>query len=257
MKISNKLNITYNVKLPTGEKSLRIAESNAVDTEILSYAVSKTISSDKTTIKEGEKVHITVTITNNSAAKLFDNFFTIQPPNGASFVEGSVKVNGIVCPDFDPVKGFKLPDLSPNETVVIKYDIKADNQVITKPITHFATLKYSVNDQIRGNVSYAENTDIISLDVIRDKIEIAKSVDKSIAVRGEKLHYTISITNISSTAKSDLLFQDPIPSGTRFVAGSVMINGVGYPVYNPNTGFTISSLAPNEVLIIEFDVKVN
>ena len=235
MKISNKLNITYNVKLPTGEKSLRIAESNAVDTEILSYAVSKTISSDKTTIKEGEKVHITVTITNNSAAKLFDNFFTIQPPNGASFVEGSVKVNGIVCPDFDPV----------------------DNQVITKPITHFATLKYSVNDQIRGNVSYAENTDIISLDVIRDKIEIAKSVDKSIAVRGEKLHYTISITNISSTAKSDLLFQDPIPSGTRFVAGSVMINGVGYPVYNPNTGFTISSLAPNEVLIIEFDVKVN
>ncbi len=54
-----------------------------------------------------------------------------------------------------------------------------------------------------------------------------------------------------------MLFKDPIPYGTTFVQNSVKMNGVVYPAYNPTNGFVISSLAPSEVLNIEFDVKVN
>ena len=160
-------------------------------------------------------------------------------------------------PDYDPVKGFVLPDLLPNETIIIEYELKANHQIKTDTITHYATLKYTVKDQLRGDVSYTENTEPILVKVISDKIQLIKSVDKLFAVRGENLHYTINIINVGNVTKTDMLFKDPIPYGTTFVQNSVKMNGVVYPAYNPTNGFVISSLAPSEVLNIEFDVKVN
>ena len=106
-----------------------------------------------------------VTLTNKSAAKLFLNFFKISQPNGANYVAGSVKINGTAQPDYNPITGFALPDINPDETVVIEYEIKAEKPTKT-PATHFATFDYTVNDPARGNVNYSENTDILSLKVI-------------------------------------------------------------------------------------------
>ena len=257
MIIPNKLNITYSVVLPNGKKSSATAESNAVQTQILSYAVSKAIASDKTSVKEGESVHNTVTFTNNSAAKLFDSFFKIPQHIGASFVEGSVKINGAAQPTYDPSVGFVLPDLNLSEKVVVEYDLKADNPMSRTPVTHFATLNYTVNDPARGDVKYSDNTDVLSFDVVSDKINVVKSVDKSLAVKGENLHYTVMIANIGNVEKSDLIFKDPVPDGTTFVRGSVKINGTNFSVYDPEIGFVLRNLAPRETLVVEFDVKVD
>lgn len=257
MIIPNKLNITYNATMPSGETSRVNAESNTVNTEILSYSVSKVIRSDKTSVQEGENVRNTVTITNNSATKLFNNLFTIKEPNGASYVAGSVKVNGVAYPTYEPIKGFSIPDLNPGESAVIEYELKANNPMTVSPVTHYSTLNYTVTDTARGNVSYSENTDILSLNVIANRISVVKSVDKSFAVKGENLHYTVIITNTGSIAKNDIVFKDPIPDGTTFVSNSIKINGTRFSVYNPEIGFALQSLAPGEVRTVEFDVKVN
>lgn len=256
MTILNKANIAFAAVMPDGQKFGDGAESNSVSTEILSHSVDKKIGCEKEYVRQGENVRHTVTITNNSSAKLFDNYFTIPQSDGASYVAGSVKVNGIAQPDYDPVKGFALPDLAPAESVVIEYDLKVTADE-TAPVTHFATLKYTVNDPARGNVAYAENTDTTAVRVIADKISVIKSVDKTFAVVGEKLHYTVTIVNIGNVIKSDMTFRDPIPDGTTFVPDSIKINGVGYPVYNPEIGFVLRSLAPGEATTVEFDVTVN
>ena len=256
MIISNKLNITYLIIMPDGETARAITESNTVNTEILSYSVPKIISSEKTTVLEGENVLHTVTVSNHSGAKLFDNFITIPQPNGAAYVEGSVTINGVTQPTYDPVKGFRLPDLNPGETIVIQFNLKANNPTIT-PVTCFATLNYTVNDSARGNVRYSENTDTLFLNVISNKINVVKSVDKTLAVKGEILHYTIKIKNAGNVTKKDIIFKDPIPVGTTFVSNSIKINGINYSVYNPAIGFALQSLAPGEDLTVEFDVKVN
>ncbi len=54
-----------------------------------------------------------------------------------------------------------------------------------------------------------------------------------------------------------MVFKDPIPYGTTFVANSVKVNGIGYSVYNHEIGFAIRSLEPNEFITIEFDARVN
>ncbi len=230
--------------------------SNTVNTENLSESILKISSSDKTLAKEGKIVHNKVVITNNSQTKLYNNFFSVPQPNGASFVEGSVKINGVAYPDYDPIKGFVLPDLAPNEIVIIKYELKANKPITTNTITHFGEIQYSAKDPMRGDIKYTEQTDNIELDIVDKEIVVAKNVDKEFAVKGENLHYTINITNTDSIAKTNVIFKDSIHNGTAFISNSVKINGVGYSVYNPNVGFIIQSLEPNEVLIIEFDVKV-
>ncbi|MCI8413041.1 MAG: DUF11 domain-containing protein [Clostridia bacterium] len=257
MVIRNQSSITYNTRMPDGETVLSSMESNVVHTEILSFSVPKTIRSDKVFVREGDTVHNTVTITNNSSAKLFNNLFSDSGLNGASYIEGSVKVNGVTQPTYDLINGFPLPDLNPGETVTIEYDIKVNKLLTVTPVTDCTTLHYTVSDPARGNVSYSEKTDTISLNVIADKIGIVKSVDKTFAIQGDILHYTITITNAGNLTKTDMVFKDPIPEGTAFVANSVKVNGTNYSVYHPEIGFALNSLAPDEVLTVEFDVKVN
>ncbi|MCI9031391.1 MAG: DUF11 domain-containing protein [Clostridia bacterium] len=257
MTISNKVNITYDAATSDGETARANRESNTVNTEILTYSVQKAIRCDKTSVREGDSVHNTATVANNSATKLFDNFFSIPQPDGATFVEGSVKINGISQPSYDPVAGFSIPDLNSGETVVIEYDLKANAPITAAPITHFAKLNYTVSDPTRGNATYSENTDTLSINIIADKIDVVKSVDKAFAVKGEKLHYTITIVNTGNVTKNGMVFKDPIPDGTTFVPYSVKINGMGYSVYDPAIGFVLQSIAPGQSLTVEFDVTVN
>ena len=256
MLIPNKLNVTYSATLPNGKKVSENAESNTVTTEILTYSVTKTINTDKTTLKVGETSHSTVTVTNNCSAKMLGSFFIIPQPQGASYVKGSVKINGVAYPSYNPVKGFALPDLDSSQTIVIEYDLRADEPT-PAPITHFATLKYAVKDPVRGSVNYSENTDSLALKVVSDEISVVKTVDKLYAVKGERLHYTVTITNTGNITKTDLIFRDPIPDGVTFVANSIKIDGINYAIYNPETGFVLRDLSPDEKLTVEFDVTVN
>ncbi len=93
--------------------------------------------------------------------------------------------------------------------------------------------------------------------IIERKFINDKSVDKNYAVQGDKLHYTTTVTNPNDPTKTDLVFKDPIPAGTTFVAGSVKVNGVAQPTYDPQAGFDLPDLAAGASAVVEFDVEVN
>ena len=257
MIIPNQSHITFDYVLPDGQTIAAELDSNIVNTEILTYSVPKVKTADKTFMQEGETAQHTVVITNNSQTQLFDLVWKDTMSNGATYVAGSVTVNGIQQPAYDPVAGFPLPDLDPGQAVTVGYTIQANNPMTQTPVTNFASLEYTVNDPARGNVTFNENTNTVSVDIISNRITVVKSVDKAYAVRGDILHYTTVITNTGSLLKSNIVFTDPIPVGTSFVAGSVKINGIAYPAYNPQTGFALAALASGESVTVEFDVEVN
>ena len=84
-----------------------------------------------------------------------------------------------------------------------------------------------------------------------------KSVDKAFAVKGDVLTYTSVITNTGSIPVTDVIFKDEIPAGTTFVNGSVTINGVSFPAYDPQTGFFAANLTPQASVTVTFKVQVN
>ena len=257
MIIPNQSNIAFNYVLPDGQTIAAELDSNIVMTEILTYSVPKVKSANKTFIQEGETAQYTVVITNNSLTRLFNLIFKDTMSAGAIYVSGSVTVNGVSQPTYDPAAGFPLPDLNIGEAVTVGYTMQANNPVTQTPVTNFGTLDYSVDDNTRQEVRFSENTNTVSIDIISNRITVVKSVDKAYAIKGDNLHYITVITNTGSLLKSDLVFTDPIPAGTTFVAGSVVINGTAYPAYNPQTGFDLPDLPVGEAVTVEFDVTVN
>lgn len=257
MIIPNQSNVTFNYVLPDGQTVPAELDSNIVNTEILTYSVPKVKSADKTFLQEGETAQHTVVITNNSQTQLFNLVFKDSMSSGATYVAGSVTVNGVAQPTYDPVAGFPLPALNAGQAVIVGYTIQANNPMTQTPVTNHATLAYTVNDPLRGNVDFSENTNTVSVAIISNRMTVVKSVDKTYAVAGDNLHYTTVITNTGSPVKNDLVFTDPIPTGTTFVTRSVKINGTGYPPYNPQTGFDLPDLAVGQSVTVEFDVTVN
>ena len=93
--------------------------------------------------------------------------------------------------------------------------------------------------------------------MISGEIIVFKSADRAYAVRGDTVHYTSTVTNAGNVNEVSLVFRDPIPAGTSFVANSVKINGVNQPGLDPAVGFPLPDLAPGASNTVEFDVTVN
>ncbi|MDE6075493.1 MAG: DUF11 domain-containing protein [Clostridia bacterium] len=257
MIIPNQSNVAFNYVLPDGQTIAAELDSNIVTTEILTYSVPKVKSGDKTFLQEGETSQHTVVITNNSQTLLFNLVFKDTMSAGATYVAGSVTVNGVSQPSYDPAAGFPLPALNPGQAVTVAYTIQANNPMTQTPVTNYGTLDYTVDDPARSEVNFSENTNTVTVQIVSNRITNVKTVDKAYAVKGDTLHYTSVITNTGTLLKSNLVFTDPIPAGTTFTAGSVKINGVAYPAYNPQTGFALPDLAVGDAVTVEFDVTVN
>lgn len=92
--------------------------------------------------------------------------------------------------------------------------------------------------------------------IVREMTNV-KSVDKAFAVKGETLTYASTIKNTGSVPVTDVIFKDEIPVGTTFVDGSVYINGVNFPTYNPQAGFFAANLTPQASVTVTFQVQID
>lgn len=257
MNITNKSNITYNAVEPDNSEVAGSLVSNTVNTEVLSDVISKEMVFDKTFAKEGEIVHNIVTISNGSSADLSSAFISSPAPKGASYVKGSVKINGTAQPDADPATGLRLPDLESTEIIIIEFDMKIDSPATATTITNSADFQFNVIDPIKGNVTFNEPTNAATVNVVISKLSVVKSVDKAFAVKGDTLTYTITFTNEGNINIKDIYFTDNIPQGTTFVEGSVWINDQNPASYRPDTGYNVANLPPNDTAVTRFQVTVD
>ncbi len=258
MLISNQSNVNYNAVAPNQPSAPGSIASNVVNTEVMSDAITKIIHSDKTFAKDGETVHNTITITNNSSAVLGQtHIVNPRPPQGADYIAGSVKVNGVAKPDADPIGGFLIPDLNPGESVTIEYDLQIKSPSSVSSVIDSVELQYNVQDPLRGNVTFTDVVDPVTINVVSAKLSVVKSVDKAFAVKGDTLTYTITFTNEGNTDINDIYFTDNIPNGTTFVERSVSINGNSMPAYRPDIGYSVANLTPKSSATTSFKVTIN
>lgn len=256
MIIYNSSNVSYDYTLPDGGKTSGESTSNVVQTENLFDAVQKVKSSDKAFASEGQTATQTIVLTNNSAATLTDMFLADFMSDGATYTAGTVTVNGVSHPEHDIQAGFSLPDLAPSESVTIAYDILVGAITAAAKILNDAKLNFSVYDPVRGKTPFEGRTNLVAIPVIKDEMTVAKSVDKTFATRGDVLTYTSVVTNTGTQPQTDIVFRDPIPAGTEFVAGSVKVDGVSQPTYDPATGFSLPDLAAGASSTVVFQVRV-
>ncbi|MEG1558685.1 MAG: hypothetical protein RR228_01290 [Bacilli bacterium] len=82
-----------------------------------------------------------------------------------------------------------------------------------------------------------------------------KTVDKAYAKPGDVLTYTITGHNPNNFAVNNVVVTDALPAGTTY-AGNLLVS-TPYTGTNPNTGITLTSVAPNSDVTISWQVLVN
>ena len=256
MIITNQSQIEFNTVLPDGGTTPGSVNSNIVLTEIITYSFTKVKATEKPIINEGETVTQTVVLNNVSNFNLTDLTFSDTMSDGATYVDGSVTIDGISYPAFNLITGFPLPDIGANSSRTITYQIIANNPKTSSPVINHGTVNYTATDPVIGPVDFTENTNDVTIAILANEVDVIKNVNKTTAKIRETLHYTTTITNSGESTLSNLAFVDNLASELQFVNGSVKINGVDYPALNPNTIFSIPDLAPEESNTVEFDVVI-
>lgn len=214
---------------------------------------SKKRTGSKSIVMEGDSVNQTLTLTNNSEFEITDIKIRDEIGEGATFVAGSVIIGGNSYPNANVLDGFLLPhSITQGNSETITYTVNIDDQTAVKKMQIYSVVTFTAD-----GTEYTENSDTYTLEMADETIVLTKTSTKSAVIKGQTLTFQNILENKGNLTHRQVKFQDDIPSGTTFVEGSVKVNGEARPTFNPQTGFTLSSLYAHEKMTITFDVKVN
>ncbi len=209
-----------------------------------------------TKVKQGDKITYTIKL-QNEGTKYGDIIIKDTIPEGTTFVEGSIKINGEVVEKTaqDLVKGIilRIPEKENNkngETTLsfevtvndIKDGTEIRNQAYTTKIPDKLTNKenperpidpsnpeepidpYNPDKPINTEEPTNETENIYIEPIITSNKTCETEKELNYVIEGEKITYTITVQNEGGLAK-EVTIKDTIPEGTTFVEGSIKING--------------------------------
>lgn len=231
--------------------------SNTVVTPIYqpSINLAKSASTANATVGDTVVYFLNVTNTGNwpAVVTLLDDI-----PTGANFVPNSVLINGVPQPGADPETGISVGTVLPGNTVNVSVSLQVTVDALPSPqqLSNQATANYSFTlpDGITRTGSQLSN--LLVIPVSSPDVSVVKSSSAIDAVVGDIITYTIVITNNGLSPVNNVVMTDPVPAGTRFVTGSVTVDGAPRPTANPNVGITIGTIATSSSVTVTFQVEV-
>ncbi|HEY4430455.1 MAG TPA: hypothetical protein VGN87_05395, partial [Paenibacillus sp.] len=233
-----------------------VAFSNIVSTPIYLPILAAAKSSNTVQATVGDTITYTVNVTNTgnygALATLSDTI-----PSGTTFVPNSVLIQGAPAPGADPAAGIPLGVISAGATLSVMFSVlistlPASQQLINQASVAFA---YTLPDGRTFNSSINSNSTTIS--VSSPNVIVTKSSPATDAVVGDTITYNLKVTNSGIANINNVNISDPIPAGSSFVAGSVLVDGTPRPNANPANGISLGTIAPGVSVNISFNTIVN
>lgn len=223
-----------------------------IDSKGADIRITKT--ADRAFAETGEEITYTVTLENGGDTDALNVTLSDGLPDGVIPVDGSVTVDGAPYEGGLPIV---IPTISAGQTAAVSFKAVADRLPSANPAVNVAEASYKFYPFAGYPAEGSAQSDPAEVLIIKKQVAVAKSADKAFAAAGDTLTYTSEIANTGSVALSDIIFRDEIPAGTTFKEGSVYIDGVNYPDYDPQTGFAAGALTPQASVKITFQVQIN
>lgn len=256
--ITNTALAEFEVRIdPNGPADSRETPSNPVTTQVEIAEINVVKTADKSAVEVGDSLTYTVVVTNTGTVTVDNVIFSDPPPVGTTFIPNTFKINGIVQPGANPNVGVNIGSIVPGGFKTVSFRVVVDVLPPSGQITNIASVEFEYKIDPEGPVnSRTEPSNPINTDVELVQLIVIKDVDKTVAIIGETLTYTINVTNQGTVTAQDVVLNDPIPQGSSFVENSVKINGISQPGINPENGISLGDILPNDFVIVEFKVLV-
>ncbi|HHB3508938.1 TPA: hypothetical protein ACORDH_006133, partial [Bacillus cereus] len=229
--ISNSALTTYRYIVDPDQSPITTSnQSNTTTTQINSAILTAQKSTNVFTVDIGQDIVYSVTIINSGNVSATNVIFTDLIPDGTSFEPNSFTLNGTTIPNADIITGVPIGDIAPNESAIVAFHISADEIPPINPISNQASVSFQhifnpANPPVSKNITSNSVTTTIESAILTT----TKIGDKAFATIGDTVTYTTTITNTGNIPANNVIFSDPIPSWTQFVAGSVIVDGTPLP----------------------------
>lgn len=206
----------------TNEVVLRYVEP------IISQSKSQLTQNKAEYVIKGERVTYTIFIANDGEQGK-DVIVRDTVPTGTTFVQGSVKINGVQNSSITEANlknGITVNVPATTKNVSVSFDVTINDLNDEDIITNIATVDEKQTNEVK--LRYVEP-------IISQKKDVETENKLDYVVNGEKIKYTITVMNNGGLSK-DVIIKDVIPEGTTFVPNSVKINnqtaqkGNGQPI---------------------------
>lgn len=257
-KVENTAAVTFTYRLiPTDDPTTITTTSNKVTTLIKIGNLQATKSVDKSYATIGNTLNYTILINNLGNANCFNVYFKDIVQSNASFVSGSVKINGVTYSEYNPNVGFNLDDIPGHGNLEVKFAVTVQTLPMDYIIYNSATVDYKYYvDPANPPIVKEGSTNTVTTVINVGSLTATKAVSKAYATIEDVLTYTISLVNAGNTIAKNVNFRDVIPNGLTFVEGSVTINGTSYPTYDPYGSFSVGNIISGDTVVVKFDTIV-
>ncbi|MEG0995123.1 MAG: hypothetical protein RSE91_04075, partial [Bacilli bacterium] len=197
----------------------------------------------------GDILTYTITGYNPNDIPVNNVLVTDPTPAGTTYI-GNLNVNTPYT-GTNPATGITLTSVPPKSTATISWQVQVNPNTSTSQVNNIATVLVP-NKPIR-NTNIA--TTIINNADLTSNGNFIKTVDKTTAVPGDILTYTITLHNTGNVAANNVVVTDVIPTGTSYVLGSTTstLPFIG----DPTSTITLNApIAAGSTATITFKVKV-
>ncbi|WP_202128471.1 DUF7507 domain-containing protein [Paenibacillus dendrobii] len=249
--LSNQATANYTFTPPDGRTLTGSAVSNTVTIQVSAPNVTVVKATPSTAATVGDTIVYAVTMTNAGIEAVSNVQMSDPIPAGATFVSGSVTINGTPVPTANPATGITIGSIAAGASVNVVFSILVTSVPTPATLDNTATVTFT-----SGVFSGLTNSNTVSTPVYQPVIAITKSANTSNATVGDTVSYTFSIIN-SGNYGSQVTITDNIPAGTTFVPNSVLVNGTPQAGADPTTGINAGVVSPGQPTTVIFSVTID
>lgn len=238
----------------TSSGDLYVANGLAIQIDSSGAQLKLTKSSDVAYQIVNRTIKYTINVTNEGVLSADNIVIHDSIPTGLSFVNDSVTIDGVAQPGV--IFPISLPSIAPGKSVIVEYSLLVDTFPLINPAVNTADAEYTFTPFSGVNEKATAKSNSVSVLIIDNDITLVKSVDKAIAIKGDKIKYSTLIVNNGVYPIKDIIFTDTLPVGTKFVVGSLTVDGASLSSADPSLGVNVGSLAVKEFRQIEFYAEI-
>jgi uncharacterized repeat protein (TIGR01451 family) len=210
--------------------------------------------SQDVTVKYGDSVEYKITVKNTGETDLKNVLVKDARPTGVDYVDGTLKVNGQNSNEDLFGAGVTVPEIKIGQSAEVTFEAKVAE--VSLEDCKDASFK-NIASALPEGLQVKEDDAVVKANCEQQnpKVDIEKSVNKTVVDVNGKFIYTLGVTNTGDVILADVKVTDAAPEGIEFISANTP-DGTSVSVDPSNFEAVIASLNVGQKVTFEIQSKV-